>query len=228
MLEQASLALLPRAGTQWLEQALPDERTVMALAGLNRDFLGLVGNQAAASPGQPALGLPAQLAGGAARAAALNGVKLRLPFALFDLRFRDGRYWSAQASAAAAVRDGPAAATLDPRVLQFTREVLIFAWHTVQRDAAAARLTLGLDDGTESVLSDLPVGALEGVARRSAPVLAARFCSRERFWELLLGDGQSATPQRLTRMRLLGQQLQGMEAARARLLHRRARRSIQA
>ena len=68
----------------------------------------------------------------------------------------------------------------------------------------------------------------EGVARRSAPVLAARFCSRERFWELLLGDGQSATPQRLTRMRLLGQQLQGMEAARARLLHRRARRSIQA
>jgi len=230
MPEQILLALAPQAGAHWLEHALPDERTVAALVGLNRDFLALVGELGAARPGMPALGLPGHLAAGAARAAAAIGTRLRLPFALFDLRFRDGRYWQSQAAAAAAVRDGPGAAVTETRALHFTRAALTFAWHIVQRDGAAARLALGLDGGTEAVIGELPVGALDGLARRTAPVLAARFCTRERFWELLLGDaaGQAATPQRLARMRLLGQQLQGMEAARLRQLHRRARRSSQA
>ncbi len=230
MPEQTLLALAPQAGAQWLEHALPDERTVTALVGLNRDFLALVGELGAARPGMPALGLPGHLAAGAGRAAAATGLRLRLPFALFDLRFRDGRYWQSQAAAAASVRDGPGATVSEPPALRFTRAALTFAWHIVQRDGAAARLALGLDGGTESVIGELPVGTLDGLARRTAPVLAARFCTRERFWELLLGDaaGQAATPQRLARMRLLGQQLQGMEAARLRQLHRRARRNTQA
>lgn len=230
MPEQFSLALPPQGGGSWLEHALPDERTVTALVGLNRDFLALLGELGAARPGMPALGLPGHLAAGAARAATAVGPRLRLPFALFDLRFRDGHYWQSQAAAAAAVRDGAGAAAGEPRTLHFTRAALTFAWHIMQRDGAAARLALGLDGGTEGVIAELPVGALDGLARRTAPVLAARFCTRERFWELLLDDtaGQAATLQRLARMRLLGQQLQGMEAARLRQLHRRARCSIQA
>lgn len=230
MPEQTLLALPPLAGAHWLEQALPDERTVDELARLNRDFLALLGELGASRPGMPALGLPGHLAGGAARSAAAIGPRLRLPFALFDLRFRDGHYWQSQAAMAASVRDGPGAAAGEPRALPFTRAALTFAWHVVQRDGATARLALGLDGGTDAVIGALRVGVLDGLARRTAPALAARFCTRQRFWELLL-DGtpeEAAAPERLARMRLLGQQLQGMEAARLRQLHRRGRCSTQA
>jgi hypothetical protein len=224
MLEQISLALPPQAGTHWLEQALPDERTVAELAGLNRDFLTLAGERGAARPGMPALGLPGHLIVGIARAAVATGPRLRLPFALFDLRFRDSRFWQSQAASATSVHDGPAAAAVETRTLHFARAVLAFSWHLVQRDGTAARLVLGLDSGTEAVIAGLPVGSLDGMARRTAPSLAARFCTRERFWELLVESpsGQAATRERDLRMSLLGQQLQGMDAARARQLHRRA------
>lgn len=230
MPDQMSLALPPSGSAQWVEQALPDARTVDALAGLNRDFLELAARLVAARPDAPPLGLPRRIAGGLARAQATLGAALRLPFALFDLRFRDGRYWQSQAAAAVAVRDGGAGAATAPGVQPFTRNALTFAWHLVQRDAAAAGLALGLESGTARAIGELPVGALEGLARRTAPVLAARFCKRELFWELLLEEpaGRAPGAQRLARLRLLGQQLQGMEAARARQLHRRARRSAQA
>lgn len=230
MPDQISLALPLSAGAHWMEHALPDPRTVQALAGLNREFLALAGEVSAARPGMPAFGLPWHLASGMALAATQLGPRLRLPFALFDLRFRDARYWQAQAAAAAAVRDGRAPAAAESGVLQFTRSALFFAWHLMQRDGAGARLALGLDGDTVGVISELAVGALDGLARRTAPVLAARFCTRERFWELLLNDaaGQAMAPQRLVRLTLLGQQLQGMDAARVRQLHRRARRNTQA
>ncbi len=230
MPDQIPLALPLSAGAQWIEYALPDQRTINGLAGLNGDFLALAAELGAARPGLPPLSLPGHLATGLARAAVVLGPRLRLPFALFDLRFRDARYWQAQAASAAAVREAPGAGAADTGTLRFTRNALIFAWHLVQRDAAAARLALGLDGGAEGVIGELPVGALEGLARRAAPALAARFSTRERFWELLLDEaaGQGVTPQRLARVRLLGQQLQGMDAARVRQLHRRGCRSTQA
>lgn len=229
MLEQIPLALPPQADAHWLEQALPGERTVSELTGLNRDFLTLAGELGADRPGMPALGLPGHLAVGVARAAVATGPRLRLPFALFDLRFRDARFWHSQAAGAAAVHDRQAATAIETRTLRFARAALTFAWYLVQRDGAAARLVLGLDSGAEAAIAGLPVGSLDGVARRTAPALAARFCTRERFWELLVESptGQAATRERLRRLSLLGQQLQGMDAARARQLHRRAWRGPQ-
>lgn len=230
MLEQAALALPLQPDPRWLERPLLDGRTLAALTGLNCDFLSLVAAEAAAHPGMPVFGLPPHLAAGLGPALDCAGGRLALPYALFDLRFRDARFWQSQAAAAVAVRDTRGATAVDGAGLPFARAAVTFAWHLVQRDGTAARLALGLDDGTESVLDELPVGSLDALARRAAPVLAARFGARERFWELVAAcrEEQAVTPERLARIGLLGQQLLGTDAARLRQLHRRARRSTQA
>jgi hypothetical protein len=92
-----------------------------------------------------------------------------------------------------------------------------------------ARLALGVEPGTQEALESLPVGSLDAFARRLAPVVSARFCARERFWAQIAAALRTpAGSPGLDRLKLLGLQLQGAEAARAQQLHRRLRRSTQA
>lgn len=229
MRHQSPLALPPPAGAaHWSEDLLFHGRFLDALSQLNTAFLSLLGELHATRPGMPALGLPGHLVAALARSQP-GPAPLHLPYALFDLRFREERFWRLEAAAAQAVRDAESAAAADARLLRFVRAALPLAWHLAQVDPRVARLSLGLAEPTGETLAALPPGALEVLARRTAGWLSARFCTRERFWNLLAGalrfppDGNH-----LERLKLLGLQLQGTESARQQQLHRRLRPSTHA
>lgn len=227
---QTPLALAPPAGTaHWGRRILFDDRVLSAVTGLNLLFLRVVHDINAVRPGMPVLGLPSHLAMRLGCTAEVLEHMPRLPFALFDARFRDPAYWEAQARGASSVHDSGAIPPADPRLVDFARAGLTLAWHFSQVDARLARLAFGLDAGTDAVLASLPVGRLDGLARRVAPMLAARFCTRERFWLLFVAALRAPGDEPLAeRVRLLGLQLQGSDAARTRRLHRRLRASAQA
>jgi hypothetical protein len=86
-----------------------------------------------------------------------------------------------------------------------------------------------MESPTQQLLASLPVGALDALAQRVSGAVAARFCTRERFWGLVTSAvrfGQDTAA--LERLRLLGLQLQGADSARVQQLHRRLRRTTQA
>lgn len=229
MREQQPLALPPPAGAaHWGAQVLVEKRVVDALASVNGAFLSLASELHAQRPGMPALGLPGHVLAALAR----TGAPTRdcpLPLALFDLRFRDGHHWRKEALACRNVQDGHGAVATDPRVRRVTSAAVMLGWHLAQSEPRAARLALGMEPATQDALGSVPIGSLDALAGRVAASLSARFCTRERFWSevgALLRFGPDAG--RLDRLRLLGLQLQGAEAARVQLLHRRLRRSTQA
>lgn len=229
MREQISLGLPPPAGNaHWLERTLFGERVLADMADVNGEFVRLLLELHACRPGMPVLGLPAHLVPPMARRGWTATGGPRLPFVLFDLRFRDSVFWGEQSAGATSIRDGDAARLADARIVRFARTALTLGWHLAQSDPQAARLALGLDSVTATLLAGLSVGALDALARRAAPALAARFCTRERFW-WLLGDclGPAADPACVQRVRLLGLQLLGADAARAQQLYRRPRRITQ-
>lgn len=227
--EQAPLALPPPAGTaHWNENVLFGPRLMESLAGINAQFLGLVVDLHGARPGMPVLGLPAHLLALLGRCAE-RAAALPLPYGLYDLRFRDERFWRQAVGTAIAVRDAQPPPGIESRVVRFARDAVTFAWHLAQSEPRVAGLALGAGRPTLELLAEVPVGALEALARRTAPALAARFCTRERFWQqacalLRFGPDEAAA----ARLKLLGLQLQGAEAARAQQIHRRVRRSAQA
>lgn len=229
MREQHPLALPPPAGAaHWGAQVLVDARVMDALGSVNGAFLSLAAELHAQRPGMPALGLPGHVLAGLAR----HGLCSRacaVPLALFDLRFRDDRHWRKEALACRTVQDGQGADVADPRSRRVARAAVMLAWHLAQTEPCAAQLALGMEPATREVLGDVPIGSLDALARRMAGSLSARFCTRERFWSevtSVLRFGPDSG--RLDRLRLLGLQLQGAEAARMQLLHRRLRRSTQA
>ena len=227
--EQQPLALPPPAGAaHWGAQVLVDTRVMDALGSVNGAFLSLASEFHAQRPGMPALGLPGHVLAGLARTGTPTR-DCRLPLALFDLRFRDEHHWRKEALACRNVQDGQGAVVADPRVRRVTRAAVMLAWHLVQVEPRAARLALGMEPATQEVLGNVPIGSLDALAARVTGSLSARFCTRERFWSevsAVLRFGPETG--RLDRLRLLGRQLQGAEAARVQLLHRRLRRSTQA
>ena len=227
MHEQQPLALPPPAGTaHWGEQVLFSERVIAALGSVNGAFLALAAELHAQRPGMPALGLPAHVLTALARSGG-GPRECPLSLALFDLRFRDDRHWRKEALACGAVQDGQGL-TADPRTRRVARAAVTLAWHLAHTEPRGARLALGMDPATQEVFLGVPIGSLDALAGRVAPHLCARFCTRERFWSqvvAVLRFGPQAG--RIDRLRLTGLQLQGAEAARAQLLHRRLRRSTQ-
>lgn len=228
MHEQAPLALAPPAGAaSWAEDTLLPVRLGEELARLNGAFAALAVDCHAQRPGMPAFGLAGHVMAGLARVPV--GASLpALPFALFDIRFRDERYWKAELAACGSVHDALPAIAAEPRVRRFARGAVTLAWHMAQVAPGAARLALGLDTATLDGLAGLPVGSLDTLARRVAPAVAARFSTRERFWSLIASAMRfPGDATRLERLRWLGLQLQGAESARLQQLHRRLRRPTQ-
>jgi hypothetical protein len=226
MRQQAPLALPPPAGpAHWEEDSPLGARVMTALGSANSAFLSLAVALHAARPGMPALGLAAHVLAGLARVESLHH-GFAVPLALYDLRFRDERFWRLEVAACRSVHDGQAVAAADARVVRFTRTAVTLAWHFAQSESRAARLALGMETPVQELLAALPVGALDALAQRVAGVVAARFCTRDRFWGLVasaLRFGQDNAA--VERLRLLGLQLQGAESARAQMLNRRLRRT---
>jgi hypothetical protein len=229
MRHQTPLALPPPAGTaHWGEEVLFNPRILEAISSLNGAFIALAIELQGARPGVGVLGLPAAVLAPLQRCPA-GPFGLPLPYALFDLRFRDERYWKSEARAARGIQDGSRTQLADTRLLRFARSGLMLAWHLAQLDHRVARLALGVEPGTQEALESLPLGVLDSFARRLAPAVSARFCARQRFWSQLIAALRIPTESgRLARVKLLGLQLQGAEAARVQQLHRRVRRSAQA
>jgi hypothetical protein len=200
-------------------------KVIDALASVNGAFIALALELRATGRGATVLGLPEPILASLQRCPA-GAFRLPLPYAVFDLRFRDERFWRLETRAARGIQDGARAAVCDSRVLRFARSGLVLAWHLAQLDRRVARLALGVEEGTREALESLPLGTLDSFARRLTPAVSARFAGRPRFWSQLIAALRvPSETARLERLKLLGLQLQGADSARVQQLHRRLRRS---
>lgn len=176
MNRQQPLALAPPAGhADWSERSLLDAASRKALCSINLAFLNLAA--ALAEEGRLKLisGLPPRAVDALIDPEAQQRLCERLPYALFELRFDDGGFWESQIAAAGGVQDGQPALVVDERILAFTRTVMMLAWHLAQTRALGARLMFGMAPATIAAISSLPVASFDGLARRVAPALTARF-----------------------------------------------------
>lgn len=222
---QAPLALPPPAGVaHWGEDTPFGIKVMAAIGSANQAFLMLAAALNGSRPEQPVLGLSGRLVSDICRVAA-GPAALALPFSLYDLRFRDERFWRQQISASRSVNDSTPTAGTDIRVSRFARTAVTLAWHFSQSEPRAARLSLGIEAPIQEMLGTLPIGALDTLASRVAGAVAARFCTRERFWSLVTAALRfGPDPSGTERLTLLGLQLLGADSARVQQIHRRQRR----
>jgi hypothetical protein len=225
-MNQRNLRLGPVAGNgAEANAALIDDRLLLTVAAANDAFLRLAADCHARHPGAPAFGIAAhQLQSVAAIGHHRRNALAALPYAVFDLRLRDDRWWSTLAGAPASVNDALGPPRPEPRQAEFARFALMFAWHVAQLSETASRLVLGAGDAAIGALAGMSLGAVDSLAGRVAGAVGARFAANEVFWRLFVQCSVAPRPDSALALRLLGLQLMGMEAARVRGLDRRARR----
>jgi hypothetical protein len=227
MNRQQPLALAPPAGdADWSERSLLDAATRRALASINLAFLDLASELAEEGRLKQIPGLPPRAIDSLIGLEAGPRLCERLPFALFDLRFADGGFWSAEVAAAGGVQDATAQHAADERIVAFTRAAVMVVWHFAQTRAAAARLVFGASPATIAAIAGMPVAAVERLARRVAAALSARFGSRARFWLQFEGCAARPDARSVELLRQLGLQIQGADSARGQSLQRRQRRNV--
>ena len=227
MNRQQPLALAPPAGdADWSERSLLDAATRRALASINQAFLDLAGELAEEGRLKQIPGLPPRAIDSLIDLEAGPRLCERLPFALFDLRFADGSFWSSEVAAAGGVQDASAQPAADERIVAFTRAAIMVIWHLAQTRASCARLVFGAAPATIAAIAGMPVAAVERLARRLAAALSARFGSRARFWLQFEGCAARPDARSVELLRQLGLQIQGAESARGQSLQRRRRRNV--
>ena len=227
MNRQQPLALAPPAGdADWSERSLLDAATRRVLASINHAFLDLAGELAEEGRLKQIPGLPPRAIDSLIDLEAGQRLCERLPFALFDLRFADGSFWSSEVAAAGGVQDAIAQPASDERIVSFTRAAIMVVWHLSQTRASGARLVFGASPATIAAIAGMPVAAVERLARRVAAALSARFGSRARFWLQFEGCAARPDPRSVELLRQLGLQIQGAESARGQSLQRRHRRNV--
>ena len=227
MNRQQPLALAPPAGdADWSEQSLLDGPTRRALASINLAFLDLAGELAEEGRLKQIPGLPPRAVDSLIGLEAGPRLCERLPFALFDLRFADGGFWSAEVAMAGGVQDAATPAATEERIVAFTRAAIMVVWHLSQARAPVARLVFGASPATVVAIAGMPIAAVERLARRVAAALSARFGTRARFWLQFEGCAARPDPRSVDVLRQLGMQIQGAESARGQSLQRRHRRNV--
>jgi hypothetical protein len=227
MNRQQPLALAPPAGdADWSERSLLDAATRRALVSINTAFLDLATELSEEGRLKQIPGLPPRAIDSLIGLEAGPRLCERLPFALFDLRFSDGGFWSAEVAAAGGVQDATAQSAADERIVAFTRAAVMVVWHFAQTRAAAARLVFGASPATIAAIAGMPVAAVERLARRVAAALSARFGSRARFWLQFEGCAARPDARSVELLRQLGLQIQGADSARGQSLQRRQRRNV--
>jgi hypothetical protein len=226
MNRQHPLALAPPAGdADWSERSLLDDAMRRALASINLAFLELASELAEEGRLKQIAGLPPRAVDALIDPDAGPRLCERLPYALFDLRFGDGNYWTAEVAAAGGVQDAGACPAADERIVAFARAAIMVVWHFAQIRSGGARLAFGASPATIAAVAAMPVAAVERLARRVAPGLTARFGSRARFWLQFEGCASRPDEASVNMLRQLGLQIHGAESARGQSLQRRHRRS---
>jgi len=225
MNRQQPLALAPPAGSaDWTERSVLDASTRRALGSINLAFLNLAIELGEEGRLKLISGLPPRAIDSLIDPDAGRKLCDSLPYALFDLRFSDGNFWSSEISAAGSVQDAEAGPAADDRLVTFARAVIMLAWHLAQTRTSVARLIFGASPATIAAVAAMPIAAAERLARRVAPALTARFGSRARFWLQFEGCAVQPDDQAVNLLRQLGLQIQGAESARSQALQRRHRR----
>lgn len=225
MNRQQPLALAPPAGNaDWTERSLLDGPTRRALGSINLAFLNLAMELAEEGRLKLISGLPPRAIDSLIDPDAGRKLCDCLPYALFDLRFGDGNFWSAEIAAAGGVQDAEPGPPTDERIVSFARAAIMLVWHLSQTRTAGARLIFGASPATIAAVAAMPVAAAERLARRAAAVLTARFSSRTRFWLQFEGCAVQPDDRAVNLLRQLGLQIQGAESARGQALQRRHRR----
>ncbi len=226
MNRQQPLALAPPAGhADWSERSLLDATTRRALCSMNLAFLNLAAELAEEGRLKLISGLPPRAVDALIDPQAQERLCERLPYALFELRFDDGDFWQSQIAAAGGVQDAQPAQVADERVVAFTRTAIMLAWHLAQTRVSGARLMFGMTPAAIAAFSALPVAIFDGLARRVAPALTARFGSRARFWLQFEGCAAHPDDKAISVLQQLGLQIRGAESARSQALQRRPRRA---
>ncbi len=186
----------------WPRAAAPVFDALASLRALNRCFLELAAAPDAAAPlRRAALGTAAE------REAAAG-----CPYALFDIRFQDERYWRPRLAAGTAWRiaDTPPAA---PARVDFVRLALFFVWHLARTDALRAQVLVGLSPALVTAFGALAVDRVVDVAQAEAAQLAPRWQDCPRYWDSLQAAVKHPAGTSLRRAQLYGIQF----AAAARL-----------
>jgi hypothetical protein len=226
MSRQQPLALAPPAGdADWSERSLLDAGARSALASVNLAFLDLAAELAEEGRLKQIAGLPPRAIDSLIDPEAGPRLCERLPYALFDMRFGDGNFWSAEIAAAGGVQDAGGAAA-DERVVAFSHAAIMVLWHLARTRPGSARLAFGAAPATIAAIAAMPPAGVPRVARRAAGALAARFPSRARFWLQFEGCASRPDERSVNLLRLLGLQIQGAESARGQSLQRRHRRNV--
>ena len=226
MNRQQPLALAPPAGhADWSERTLLDAATRRALSSINFAFLDLAAELAEEGRLKLISGLPPRAVNALIDPLAQQRLCESLPYALFELRFDDGVFWEDQIAAVGAVHDAEHATAVDERIVAFARTAIMLAWHLAETRTPVARLMFGMAPATIKAFAALPVASFDGLARRVAPALTARFGSRARFWLQFEGCAANPDDKSVSVLQQLGLQIQGAESARLQSLQRRPRRA---
>lgn len=226
MHRQQPLALAPPVGdADWAESSLIDASARRALGSINLAFLDLAAELAEEGRLRLIAGLPPRAVDSLIDPDAGPRLCERLPYALFDMRFGDGNFWSTEAAAAGGVQDSEPGPVTDERLVAFARAAIMVLWHLAQTRTGCARLAFGAAPATIAALAAMPVAAADRLARRVAGSLAARFGSRARFWLQFEGCASRPDDSSVNALRQLGLQIQGAESARGQALQRRHRRT---
>jgi hypothetical protein len=209
-----------------MERGLLDGATHRTLGSINLAFLDLAAELAEEGHLKQIAGLPPRAIDALIDPVAGPRLCERLPYALFDFRFADGGFWTAEVAAAVHVQNAGFRSATDERVIAFARAAITVLWHLAQAQTAAARLVFGASPTTIAAVAGMPVVAFERLANRVASALAARFGSRTRFWLQFEGYASRPDDRSLSLLRQLGLQIEGAESARNQSLQRRHRRSV--
>jgi hypothetical protein len=130
-----------------------------------------------------------QLTPAARRRAALSRVLL------VDLRFNNAAYWMRLAAASQHLV-GPRGYSFFPRRrgADLSRSALILAWHALHASPEIAGVALGMHRDVAKVIAEIPISALERIAKNEVDKLMPRWADLSSVWMELLRAAQDHDP----------------------------------
>ena len=199
--------------------ALLDSQTLRTLEDANEAFLLLLARQPGREQGGLTLGLPGEvLPRVAALAPAARALAARCPYALFNLRFENGAFWSEAARGAPVPAPSGGA-----EALAFAHTAVFMAWHLAQGDELAAALVLGMTPAVRAAWRALPLSAVTPAAAAAWPALRARWAEHRLFWPALIAAATARDALAMDQVRRLGLQLLAADGLREQLAPARSR-----
>ena len=120
----------------------------------------------------------------------------QLPVLLFDMNFRDERWWDETIASRKA--HAPASTFVVREALaELAREILMVAWLSARGDGRIAALVTGMSRRTAALVADLTPADVTRVASIGAAEVQLRWRRSESFWSTLLSAAADQNPQLL-------------------------------